>query len=217
MNHLPESDNKTKPNKNVRFGEVNPDSSIEIQNVHQPQEVKNVGGQARSVNVLESSTIATGYGGPDITLQPATPGSSTKTDSGKSTAINENGGSPVKFRKQQRPPSPAPDRYVPSEMFVGCFERPETSSRTIITNFLEATHTNFHTLFAEGRQVQELLKGILACCVCGLDWWAYYETVRWWPSHVRTHLLRLYLFLAPLFFLVYFACLDTPNPNIADS
>jgi hypothetical protein len=72
--------------------------------------------------------ISTSDEGPNITVQPATPGSSTKTglgdpfnkptDAGKSTAINENGRSQVKSRKQQqRPPSPSPDRYVPSHPF----------------------------------------------------------------------------------------------------
>jgi len=73
--------------------------------------------------------ITTGDEGPNITVQPATPGSSTKTglgnpfnkptDAGKSTAINENDRSQVKSRKhQQRPPSPSPDRYVPSHPFL---------------------------------------------------------------------------------------------------
>lgn len=66
--------------------------------------------------------ISTGDDGPNIIVQPATPGSSTKTGLGdpfnkpietsKSTGVKENGKSQVKLRKQQRPPSPTPDRYV---------------------------------------------------------------------------------------------------------
>jgi len=161
---LPESDNKTKPNKNVRF-----------QNVHRPQEANNVEGQGRGVSVPESSTTATGHGGPDITIQPATPGSRTKTNSGESTALNEHGDSPVKFRKQQRPPSPTPDRpLTPNSMRSS---RKDVKSR----NFLNAF---WHVVFVDwiGGLIMRLCGGgrhtllaVLALAIIAPAFYLYYK------------------------------------------